>query len=41
MSDTIMKSNIGKDIAYLRELDPDLYDSWMSYHDLGFHGRSA
>ena len=36
MSDTIMKSNIGADIAYLKELNPDLYGAWMSYHDSVF-----
>ncbi len=36
MSDTIMKSNIGADIGYLRELNPELYDSWMAYHDSVF-----
>ena len=36
MSDTIMKSNIGADIAYLKELNPDLYGAWMNYHDSVF-----
>ncbi len=36
MSDTIMKSNIGPDIAYLKELNPDLYGAWMDYHDSVF-----
>ena len=36
MSDTIMKAQIGGDIAHLRKLNPDLYDSWMAYHDSVF-----
>ncbi len=36
MSDTIMKADIGGDIAYLREQNPDLYDAWMAYHDSVF-----
>ena len=36
MSDTIMKSYIAGDIAYLKELNPDLYGAWMAYHDSVF-----
>lgn len=36
MSDTIMKSNIGADIGYLKDLNPDLYGAWMGYHDVVF-----
>ncbi|NIP31397.1 MAG: hypothetical protein GTO02_17465 [Candidatus Dadabacteria bacterium] len=33
MSEYMLKSNIKEDIAHLKEINPDLYRSWMDYHN--------
>ena len=36
MSEYMLKSDIKADIAHLKELNPDLYGSWMDYHNSVF-----
>ena len=36
MSDYMLKSNISADIVHLKEINPDLYGSWMDYHNTAF-----
>jgi len=36
MSDSIYKSKISDEIKHFKNIDPDLYDSWMDYHNTVF-----
>ncbi len=36
MSEYMLKSDIRADIAHLKEVNPDLYDAWMDYHNSVF-----